>query len=191
MNITIIFIYVIAVIIIVLSLYILYSSNNDCNENNGILGILVGLLLGYIGIIKNKQDIYEVETGQYETSINLDGNRIIISKFNEVKDTLNKIFPTKDEINVIQTNPKPAILEENHDQESTIKEELKQQTARHNAKIMELLHKGKLRNNDKLSNNGNNGNRQLVDLFSKFETAEITPISRTALSFPNRSDDDK
>ena len=190
----------IAVSIISFSLYILYSDNSQ--ENEGILGIGIGLLIGYIGIIKNKPDIYEIESQDIDNIIDLNGTKVIISKFNEITDTIEKIFPIQK-----ANNSEPIVIENKNSLPSSLQiagtlgtgivtgtgttngtkqliPKVMPSQKKYSEPLMNILRK------NPSADEGINGQRRLVNLFEKFEPAEPKTISRTELNFPKRKNEE-
>jgi hypothetical protein len=193
----------IAVSIISFSLYILYSDNSQ--ENEGILGIGIGLLIGYIGIIKNKPDIYEIESQDIDNIIDLNGTKVIISKFNEITDTIEKIFPIQK-----ANNSEPIVIENKNSLQESLpikgtsrtgivtgtetrigigtgtqtKQQVIPSQKKYSEPLMNILRK------NPSADEGINGQRRLVNLFEKFEPAEPKTISRTELNFPKRKNEE-
>ena len=190
----------IAVSIISFSLYILYSDNSQ--ENEGILGIGIGLLIGYIGIIKNKPDIYEIESQDIDNIIDLNGTKVIISKFNEITDTIEKIFPIQK-----ANNSEPIVIENKNSLPSSLPiagtlgtgivtgmettngtkqliPKVMPSQKKYSEPLMNILRK------NPSADEGINGQRRLVNLFEKFEPAEPKTISRTELNFPKRKNEE-
>ena len=260
------FTFLIAAIIIVCSIILLfyrdiYDSNiYDSNiiitnyDNEGILGICIGMLVGYIGIIKNKPDIYEMEyiNPVLNSQIDLNGTKIIISKFNDITDTIEKIFPNKkfkkDQLSQQLQQGKEEQQEQKQereqreqkqeqyqsalqqqyqpqDQDQSSQEQLAKKTGsksvvilpekvthqyltnmnkfpiKHSSKLIDLLRKTDLiddtnrndtnrndtnRNDTNRDDTNANGQRQLINLFDKFEPMKPKKISRVALDFPKQ-----